>query len=215
MKSDQSEEKEPAFWTTRRIITTTIAILLLLSGGYVIFTSLKKDQSKISSQGDNARTGSPIPLQKSGKNLSDYPDFEFQSLAGTTFRLSQYKGKVIILDFWATWCIPCRKEIPQLVRIYDQNRDKGLVVIGLHVDDQGQTTTSDIFTFTEEYKIEYITGWASDEVFTSFLKEEDAIPQTLVFDRDGDLILHLVGYGAGDTTRLDAIVTSAINQQSE
>lgn len=64
------------------------------------------------------------------------PDFSVVDLSGHTLNLASYRGKVVLLDFWATWCVPCREEIPHFVRLQDKYRDAGLAVIGISVDDE-------------------------------------------------------------------------------
>lgn len=64
------------------------------------------------------------------------PDFSLTDLSGNTLDLASYRGKVVLLDFWATWCVPCREEIPHFVELQDKYRDAGLAVIGISVDDE-------------------------------------------------------------------------------
>jgi len=64
------------------------------------------------------------------------PDFALIDLSGNKLELASYRGKVVLLDFWATWCVPCREEIPHFVELQDKYRDAGLAVIGISVDDE-------------------------------------------------------------------------------
>ena len=61
-------------------------------------------------------------------------------LDGAAIKLSGYQGKVVVMDFWATWCPPCRQEVPQLTRLQKENQERGLEVVGLHIDDRGRST---------------------------------------------------------------------------
>src|SRR6516225_11436179 len=78
-------------------------------------------------------------------------DLTFKDVNGKPFALSDYKGKVVLLDFWATWCPPCRKEIPGFIELYNNYRSRGFVVIGVSMDD----STSDIKKFAKRYKMNY------------------------------------------------------------
>src|SRR2546426_6507666 len=85
------------------------------------------------------------------------PDFELKSLAGGTVKLSAFRGKVVVLNFWATWCAPCRVETPWLVDLYRQYKEQGLEVVGVSMDDGEQEHVSD---FVKEIGINYtvLTG---------------------------------------------------------
>ena len=110
---------------------------------------------------------------------------------GRVIRLSEYKGKVRVFDVWASWCGPCRMEIPQLNSIYERYRDRGLVVVGVSVDDR----PADVLDFIREVPIHYPHGMMNPEV-ASLLRlggGEMAIPITLVVDRTGKVRKRFVG----------------------
>jgi len=191
------------FWTTGRIIATVVVALILATIGYVTFsaTGVRHD-SKVVLPGTAVANPSATRVPA---------DFELPALDGGSIKLSDYRGKVLVLDFWAVWCPPCREEVPQLARIAKENSARGVEVIGLHIDDNGRSTPADIRRFIGQYGINYTVGIASNDVFTSYLgHDDDQIPQTLVFDRDGHLILHLAGYSATDARLLDEAVNRAL-----
>ena len=78
-------------------------------------------------------------------------DFTVKDMNNARVRLSDYKGKVILVNFWATWCAPCKIEIPGFVELYDQYKDKGLVILGISGDDDAETLRA----FASEWKINY------------------------------------------------------------
>src|ERR1700689_2040833 len=90
-------------------------------------------------------------------------NLEFKDIQGKSVNLSGYKGKVILLDFWATWCPPCRKEIPGFIELYNTYKSRGLVVIGVSMDDTDDTP--DVKRFAEQFKIDYpiLLGFGRDE----------------------------------------------------
>jgi hypothetical protein len=97
------------------------------------------------------------------------------------------------------------------VRLAQQNRARGIEVIGLHIDDQGRSSQSAIKKFITQYEINYTVGMASYEMFTAYLgTEEDTIPQTLVFDRKGNAVAHFVGYDQSHARKLDEAVNLAL-----
>jgi peroxiredoxin len=110
--------------------------------------------------------------------------FTFKDVQGNPVTLSDYKGKVILLDFWATWCPPCRKEIPGFVELYNTYRSRGLVVIGVSMDDTDDT--ADVKRFAEQFKIDYpiLLGFGrEDDLKPAF--GELPLPTSFVIARDG------------------------------
>jgi len=198
-----AENAQPTLWTPGRIIATLVVVALIATIGYTLLTAHpnEKTDSKIVLPGSSVSN----PVSKTPA------DFDVRTLDGRTIKLSDYRGKVLVMDFWATWCPPCRLETPQLARLARENRDRGLEVIGLHIDDRGRSSAEDIRKFIDHYGITYTVGLATDDMFTSYLgTEDDTIPQTLVFGRDGRLIKHLIGYDQSQGKELDEAVNQAL-----
>ena len=111
-------------------------------------------------------------------------NFKFQDLQGKSVTLSDYKGKVILLDFWATWCPPCRKEIPGFIELYDRYKSRGLVVIGVSMDDTDDTL--EVKRFAEQFKIDYpiLLGFGRDDDLKPAFGELP-LPTSFIIARDG------------------------------
>ena len=121
-------------------------------------------------------------------------DFELQDLDGNPMRLSQFRGHPVIVDFWATWCPPCRKQIPELKDLYSRyHKSKGLEIIGVACDTIQGDGVRDIGPFVREFKINYPVLVASAPVVDSLGVE--AIPTTLFIGRDGRLVQKVMGAG--------------------
>lgn len=121
---------------------------------------------------------------------------------------SEFKGKVLVLDFYATWCEPCRRSIPHLIGLQNEYADQGLEVIGLNVG--GPDDTPKVPAFAKEFGIQYTLAVPDDELVTFLLGENDAIPQTFVFDRQGQLAERLIGFGPNAPDRIDSAVEAAL-----
>lgn len=109
-------------------------------------------------------------------------DFNLVDSQGTPIKLSAYKGRVVLLDFWATWCTGCKVEIPWYMEFLDKYKDRGLSVIGVSMDDDGWKS---VRPFLEEHKINYpivIGSWDLGDRFGF-----KAMPATLLIDRDGKI----------------------------
>ena len=118
------------------------------------------------------------------------PSFKLLDLNGKEVSSSSYKGKVVILDFWATWCPPCVKEIPHFIELYDKYKDQGLEIIGISVDQQG---TGIVKAFKQRYKINYPILMADRQVATAYGNIR-SIPTTFVIDKSGNIQRVYVGY---------------------
>lgn len=122
--------------------------------------------------------------------------------------LSDYQGKVVVLDFYATWCEPCRAETPQLVRLQNEYGPKGLQVIGLNVG--GEEDREQVPVFAKEFNIQYPLAYPDDDLVTKYLGDNENIPQSFVFDRNGNLLKRFVGYSSRSGAELDTVIKTAV-----
>jgi thiol-disulfide isomerase/thioredoxin len=202
--AEQTEPTAETLWTPARILATAVVVVLIATVGYTLLGG----NSEVNPNPSVVLPGTPA---SSAAAKVVPPDFEVHTIDGSTIKLSAYRGKVVVIDFWATWCPPCREEVPQLVRLAEQNRARGIEIIGLHIDDQGRSTPDDIRRFIDQYDVNYTVGMATYEMFTSYLGTvEDTIPQTIVFDRKGSAVAHFVGYNQSHARSLDEAVNRAL-----
>jgi len=121
---------------------------------------------------------------------------------------SEYRGRVLVLDFYATWCVPCRDSVPHLIGLQKKYEDQGLSVIGLNVGGPGDEER--VPAFAKEFGIQYALAKPDEDLVSFLLSDSDAIPQTFVFDRQGKLVERLIGFGPQSGQRLDRAVESAL-----
>ena len=117
------------------------------------------------------------------------PDFKLQDLQGHILSLGDFRGKVVLLNFWATWCPPCRAEIPDFIEAYNQFKDKGMVIIGLSVD---QMSAEDLLSFVAGHKMSYPIAFATQDVIEDY-KPGNYIPSTIFIDKQGQIRHKKVG----------------------
>jgi thiol-disulfide isomerase/thioredoxin len=121
---------------------------------------------------------------------------------------SEYKGKVLVLDFYATWCVPCRDSVPHLIGLQKKHEEQGLQVVGLNVG--GPEDEQQVPAFAKEFGIQYPLAKPDEDLVSFLLADTDAIPQTFVFDRSGQLVQHFVGFGSQTGIYLDSAVETAL-----
>ena len=138
--------------------------------------------------------GVPTPVMESAdKPKRPLLSFTLDDLDGRPVKLSKWQGHPLIVDFWATWCPPCRKEIPELNAIYKKYRSKGLVVLGVSVDKVQGDGVKSVRPFAQEFKISYPILMADDSLVDA--TDVDNVPTTLFFNPKGKLVARLEGRG--------------------
>jgi peroxiredoxin len=120
------------------------------------------------------------PMRDEGKRASA-PDFSLKDVNGKTVRLSDFKGKVVLLDFWATWCGPCKIEIPWFMEFERKYKDRGFAVIGVSMDDDGWQAVK---PFIQDIGMNYRVVVGDDRTGDLF-GGIDALPKTFLIDREG------------------------------
>ena len=126
------------------------------------------------------------------ESLTLAPDFALPDLDGNTVRLSDFKGKVIILDFWATWCPPCVKEIPHFVELYEKYRENGFQMIGIALS---SGSAEDVKKFATKHGINYPILMGNREIAKKYGNIR-SIPTTFLIDRQGRIATKYIGYRA-------------------
>ena len=123
------------------------------------------------------------------------------------------KGKVVVLDFYATWCEPCRYETPHLVAMQQHYADQGLKVIGLNVG--GEDDREEVPKYAKEFNIQYPLGFPDDEFVNAYMSGDQLIPETVVFDRSGKIVKRIVGYDKKGGQELARVVQATLAAGAE
>ncbi len=135
------------------------------------------------------------------------PDFTLRASNGKNLKLSELRGNVVMINFWATWCAPCRQEMPHLNRFHEQYHKAGFVLLGVNVDDQAASAEA----MARELKIAFPVLFDADKQ-VSRRYDVDAMPSTVLIDRDGKVRQIFRGYRAGTEQRYEAAIRELIKQ---
>ena len=119
---------------------------------------------------------------------SKFPDFAVKDVAGNPLSIANFKGKIVLLDFWATWCTPCRDEIPRFVEFQNKSRERGLQVIGISMDDDAKPVRE----FYQEFKMNYPVALGSEKVAEAY-GGVLGLPITFLIGRDGQVAAKYIG----------------------
>ena len=123
------------------------------------------------------------------------PAFSVKSVDGKAVRFSDYKNRPVIVDFWATWCVPCRASMPHLNQMQERYSKKGLAVIGMSVDEQGPAP---VRKFASGLGVKFTIAMANDEVLDAYGPIR-SIPTTFFINRKGEIVRRVVGFIDGET----------------
>lgn len=155
------------------------------------------------------RTSLPMPPAVAPERMAQASAEQgFTLLDGRRARLADYRGNALVLDFYATYCPPCRDEIPHLSALQRRFEREGLRVVGLNVG--GDEDRRLVPQFIRELNIDYTLGNPDQTLVDVFLADSTAIPQTFVFDRQGRLVRRFVGYDPTMASALEEAVRAAL-----
>ena len=157
-------------------------ILLILTVAVLVFAGCSGGSSKQESQNESqAKKAETQKLQK-------MPEFELKTVDGEIVSSDDFENKVLLIDFWATWCPPCRKEIPGFINLYKKYKDKGVEIIGISLDKDMDKLES----FIDENNINYTVLVGNKEVADAFGGIQ-GIPTTFIIDKNGNVEFKQVG----------------------
>ena len=156
-------------------------------------------------------TGTTYPMPPT--RTTSLANMGWQFSDGKRSVFSEYKGKVLILDFYATWCVPCRDSVPHLIGLQKKFEDQGLAVVGLNVGGPGDE--QEVPAFAKAFGIQYPLAKPDDDLVSFLMSDSDAIPQTFVFDRQGQLVQRFVGFGSDTGAYLDGAVETALKSPAQ
>ncbi len=135
---------------------------------------------------------------------------QIKALDNGSFRLADFHGKVIVINIWASWCGPCRREVPEYEKVRKEYAGRNVEFIGLTTEDP-RSSSEQVNRFLRDVKFGFRLGWADRETARTLMNGKNSIPQTLVIDGDGRVVKHWSGYSPGHSAeRLRETITHAL-----
>ena len=155
----------------------------------------------------------PKPVERS--ELGEVPESLLQrplkSLDNSSFRLADFGGKVVVVNLWATWCGPCRAEVPEYEKVRKEYVGRAVEFIGLTTEDP-RTSSDKVKQFARSFNFGFRLGWADRETAHTLMNGRSSIPQTLVIAPDGRIVSHWNGYTRGRSgDRLRSTIERALS----
>ena len=185
----------------------------------ILFTAMTVAFSGLTACTNTATTNDGSTETSKATQNSNYPpapsaimQADIKDLDGNTFKLEDKKGKVVLVDLWATWCGPCRDAMPDLVALQDKYRDKNFEIIGLDTDEE--ETPDQIKAFAQKQKLNYQLGYADAKMMSEFIKVTrlQGIPQSILINGDGRMVGIFPGGGKRVMAQIQETVEKTVNE---
>jgi thiol-disulfide isomerase/thioredoxin len=189
---------------TQLVVLGTVAILSIAGSACTREQPIEKTD-KVPTPILSAPPGSNVPKP----SLDARAELGWVLNDGKRATLADYRGKVLVLDFYATWCAPCRQSIPRLSALRQKYGLKGVEVVGLNVG--GPDDRIKVANFAKELNIQYPLGFPDKALTDLFLSDNQTIPQTFVLKRDGRLQKRFIGYEETSGTELEKVIGETAN----
>lgn len=166
-------------------------LVTLLLGAALLVSSAGCGSDDDRSPADAPKTSTEAQAGKSYEtDPVPAPDLTMETLDGRQINLANQEGRVILVNFWATWCAPCRKEIPDLIDLHEKYESEGLMVVGIAVDEEGAEVVQ---PFAEKQKISYPIVIDTSRTIESEFEAMYGLPTTYVVNPDGQIVRRVLG----------------------
>ena len=210
LKELQPDEK---VWTRGRIMSVAARLAVILPLAIVSYHIGDLVPVASATTPTPVNANAPAPAVTAAPPAPDLPPavsvVPLKDVKGASFKLADFFGKVQVVNLWATWCGPCRREIPELVKLNKEFHSRGVEIIGLSTENP-DASAEKVRKFIQDFQIDYRIGWAPAEVGVPLMQGHEAIPQIFVISRDGRILQRFIGYSATYSTQLKQVLEDAL-----
>ena len=190
------------FWTAPRVLLTLLAVGLLSA---LVLSSCNSSDTPTNAPANRVTTApatnAPPVTSAPPTAFVSLPqilrDTQLQTLDGESLKLSDFANKVVIVNIWATWCGPCRQEMPELVKISNEYKARGLVVLGLATTYNEHNDQAHVKEYIRTQNVPYKIIWDDGTIaapLVQLVQGQSVIPQSFVISRDGRIVKHFTGF---------------------
>ena len=218
MSIETNHRSHETVWTLQRVISVAASLVMISALGIISYNI--GDLVPVATATTPPPVNANAPAPTSAPAVADAPPAwtdlppevalaPLKDVNGASFKLADFFGKVVVVNFWATWCGPCRREIPELVKLHKEFQSRGVEMIGLTSEDPGASAEK-VRKFIQDFQIDYRIGWATAQVAAPLMQGHTAIPQIFVISPDARILKRFVGFSPAYTSELKQVLEDAL-----
>jgi len=221
MSIKTNNRSQETVWTVQRLLSVAASSVLICVLAIVSYNIGDLVPVATATTPPQVNTNANLPAPTSAPAVTDAPPAwtdlppevamaPLKDANGAPFKLADFFGKVVVVNFWATWCGPCRREIPELIKVHKEFQSRGVEMIGLTTEDP-DASAEKVRKFIQDFQIDYRIGWASGQVAAPLMQGHTAIPQIFIISPDARILKRFVGFsGANTSTELKQALEEAL-----
>jgi len=215
--NSSSKSKAQGFWTTGRVVLTLVGFGLVGALAMASCNSNDEPKSSVASSANSTAPNNPNKEAAPAVPNNNAPpaaaialpngvrEASLKTLDGESLKLSDYTNKVLVVNIWATWCGPCRQEMPELVKISNEYKARGVVVLGLATTYNEQNDANHVRDYIKQQNVPYKIIWDDGTLagpLVQAVQGRAVIPQSFVISKDGRIVKHFQGFSSASTPQL-------------
>jgi len=221
MSIKTNNRSQETVWTVQRLLSVAASLVLICVLAIVSYNIGDLVPVATATTPPQVNTNANLSAPTSAPVVTDAPPAwtdlppevamaPLKDANGAPFKLADFFGKVVVVNFWATWCGPCRREIPELIKVHKEFQSRGVEMIGLTTEDP-DASAEKVRKFIQDFQIDYRIGWASGQVAAPLMQGHTAIPQIFIISPDARILKRFVGFsGANTSTELKQALEEAL-----
>jgi len=215
MSAQTNHRSHETVWSLQRVISVAASLVMISALGVVSYQigDLVPVATATTPPAVDANAPAPASATDAPPAWTDLPPevalAPLKDVNGASFKLADFFGKVTVVNFWATWCGPCRREIPELIKLHKEFQSRGVEMIGLTSEDPGASAEK-VRQFIQDFQIDYRIGWATGQVSAPLMQGHTAIPQIFVISPDARILKRFIGFSPAYAPELKQALEDAL-----